>query len=283
MTPSTDDSTDDVRDEATRSWPGIGRRPLLKALGIGATLVHTGGVATAANNASTERDREGTDSQAIHPVYGYPAMDAETIPEALEPDHEVELHRNLPENAENPEHPSFFHFEPIGLQVDPGDIVQFTFASPNHTITPYHPAHGFQRRVPEAVPPFSSPIINEDGVWLYQFEHEGLYDLYCAAHSVLGMVMRVVVGDLAEGDVPEYADTFEVDPPLFPPVPAEFLENELEGPSDQNENVEWTWLTAPQVLSTDALNPMNIQEAGEVSFETVADELGIAFEPEEDH
>jgi plastocyanin len=55
-----------------------------------------------------------------------------------------------------------FHFEPSGLSVQCGDIVQFTYESPNHTISPYHPGQGFQQRVPDGVPPFSSPRVNED-------------------------------------------------------------------------------------------------------------------------
>ena len=279
---STADPTDDSPGESTSYWPNIGRRPLLKALGIGAALL-AGSDTTAASEGSDAREGGDDAAQLIHPVYGYPTMDADAVPEALSPDHEIELHRDFPEDPVDPDRPSFFHFEPTGIQISAGDIVQFTYESPNHTITPYHPGHGFQRRVPEAVPPFSSPLINKDGAWLYQFEHEGLYDLFCGVHEVTGMVIRLVVGDFTAGEIPEYADTFEAEAPLFPPVAAEALVAELEGPSELNENVEWTWLTAPEVLSTEALDPMNIQEAGPVSFEEVADELGVAFEPEEDH
>lgn len=288
MTPSTTNSTDERTDESpdesldksTSDWPGVERRPLLKALGIGATLSLGSGATVAASGASEVRDHWDAHSDQIHPIYGYPTTDAEDVPEGIEPAHEVELHRDFPENPQNPEHPSFFHFEPTGLQVEPGDVVQFTYKSPNHTVSPYHPGHGFQRRVPEGVPAFSSPLVQKDGAWLYRFEEAGLYDLFCGVHEVTGMVMRLVVGDLAEEDVPAYEDTFEAEPPLFPPVSAELLETELNALSDQNQNVEWTWLSAPQVLDTDALDPMNIQNRGKVSFEMVADELGAAFEPE---
>lgn len=281
MAPPTEETTDESSGESTSELLGVGRRPLLKALAVGSTLPLSSGMAASREGSGTQ-DYTDADSGQIHPMYGYPTPDAESVPESLEPDHEVELHREFPENPEDPKHPSLFHFEPTGLQVNPGDIVQFTYTSPNHTITPYHPGHGFQRRVPEAVPPFSSPLVNEDGAWLYQFEHEGLYDLFCGVHEVVGMVMRMVVGDMSEENIPAYEDTFETEGQLFPPVGAELLEHELEATSEQNENVEWTWLTAPQVLATDALDPMNIQAEGEVSFATIADELGVAFEPDED-
>lgn len=271
----------ETTDEQTSAWGGLTRRPLLKALGLSAVIPISSALPAAGGGGNgTQTDTDGT-AETIDPVWGYPATDTSQIPETLDPHHEVELHRVL-FDPEDPEHPSFFHFEPSGLQVEVGDIVQFTFESPNHTITSYHPDNGFQRRIPEGVPAFSSPVVREDGAWLYRFDEEGLYDLYCAAHSVLGMVMRVVVGDIAEEDLPNYADTFQAEGELFPPVPAEALEAEFNMTSEQNQNCEWPWLTAPRVLGTDALDPMNVQEAGEVPFEAVADELGIAFEPHED-
>lgn len=267
--------TEGTSDESITEWPRLGRRLLLKALGVGATLSLGSGVAAA--------NHEKPHPPHIDTHYGYATPDADEIPTQLDPDHEVELHRVFPDDPENPEHPLIFHFEPSGLQVNCGDIVQFRFTNPNHTVTAYHPGHGFQRRVPMEVPAFSSPIVQKDGAWLYRFEHEGLYDLYCGPHEIAGMAMRIVVGELAEEDIPDYEDTFEAEPPLFPPLSPEMLERELNAPSDHNEDCEWPWATDRQVLDTDALNPMNIQEAGEVSFTAVADELDIAFEPEEDH
>jgi hypothetical protein len=93
--------------------------------------------------------------------------------------------------------------------------------------------------------------------------------------------MGIVVGDRAQEDVPDYADTFEAEGDLFAPVRRQALEAELEATSDQNQDVEWSWLTAPQVLGTDAPDSTTIQETGAVSFSTVADELRVAFEPED--
>lgn len=272
---------------------GIDRRSVMKALGAGTALSLGAGSAVATHDEPHPPH--------IDPHYGYSTPDAGDIPTKLEPDHEVELHVIPPNPPES--HPPLFHFEPSGLAVESGDIVQFTFTSADHTITAYHPRHGFQRRVPEQVPPFSSPVISAGGAWLYQFDKEGLYDMYCAAHHVLGMAMRIVVGELGEGDIPNYEDTFEGaegPPPLLAPFSKEFLEEELhnftefvdgentvesDGESNGeniveksvNEGCEWVWLTPKEVLDTNALDPGNIQSGdGTVSFDEVLDDIDRA-------
>lgn len=263
-------------DEPATDYLGFERRPLLKALGVGAALSMGGGVASA----------EYKDDEArIDSHYGLPAPDAESIPDDIEPDHEVELHTVLPESLKDPDHPPFFHFEPSGIHVESYDIVQFTLRAPDHTITAYHPALGFQQRVPNGVPPFSSPVLNIGGTWLYQFEEEGVYDLYCGPHHVLGMNMRIVVGDVGEGDVPDYVDTFEgsQDPLLLAPFSKEFLEHELNATSEENEDCEWSWLTPQEVLSADALDPATIQSEGTVSFDAVLADVERFADVQLDH
>lgn len=252
-------------DASTDELVGLGRRPILKALGAGTALSLGTGVAAA--------DRNDPNTPHSHSYYGYATPDARNVPKKLKPDHEVELHIADPTPGE---HPLLFHFEPTGLHIACGDIVQFTFTTPDHTITAYHPGHGFQRRVPADVPPFSSPVVNAGGAWLYEFETEGLYDLYCGPHHILGMTMRIVVGDLESEDVPDYEDTFEGtegsedSPPLLAPFSKEFLEHELHAFSDQNEDCEWVWLTPQEVLDADALDPENIQgDDGRVAFDEV--------------
>jgi plastocyanin len=265
MTPSTEDATDESADESTHSVPGVERRPLLKALGLGATLSLGTGVATA---------DAGEDE--LHPQYGYATADATDLPDGLDPDHEVELHIATPNEASTDHAPFYAHFEPNGLHVSSGDVVQFTFESPDHTVTPYHPGHGYQRRVPENVPPFSSPVVNAEGAWLYRFEEPGLYDLFCAPHHVFGMCGRVVVDDLAADDVPDYESTFagSEDPPLFAPWSKEVMNHELNAFSERNEDAEWPYMTPRAVLDTDALDPTAIQIEGAVSFDAIRDELG---------
>lgn len=66
--------------------------------------------------------------------------------------------------------------------------------------------------------------------------------MYCSPHHILGMDMRILVGDFNEEDVPDYEDTFddfEGPPPLLAPFSKEFLEAELNTFSDENEDCEW--------------------------------------------
>jgi plastocyanin len=256
----------DTTDESTDWWGSVERRPLLKILGLGGAL-SLGSAGVSARDASDE-------SEDIDPLYGLSAPDAENIGADVTPDHEVELHVDGPVSGV---HGPLFHFEPTGLHVDPDDVVQFTFQTPDHTVTAYHPGQGFQRRVPENVGPFSSPVINAGGAWLYRFQEEGVYDLYCGPHHILGMNMRIVVGDLAAEDVPDYVDTFEgsEEPPLLAPFSKEFLETELEefAPAGSNRNSEWPWLTPVEVLSADMLAPETIQAEESVPFDAVVDEI----------
>lgn len=261
MPPETDSTAD-----SAMNWVGLRRRPLLKALGVGAgvSLGTTGAVAATGIDEHTE---DQVDSE-INPLYGLAVPDAEAIPDEIEPEYEVDLQV---EEATD-ERPELFVFDPTGLAVEAGETVQFTFSTPDHTVTAYHPAHGFQQRVPEDVPPFSSPIVNVMGAWLYQFDEPGVYDLYCGPHHTLGMVMRVVVGDISGDELPDYVDSFEGSegpPPLLAPFNREFLEDRLDTYSEANDEVEWVWLTPQEVLETDALDPESIQDAGAVSFEEV--------------
>ncbi|MFB6170659.1 MAG: plastocyanin/azurin family copper-binding protein [Haloarculaceae archaeon] len=148
----------------------------------------------------------------IHPYLGYTelpdAIDPTSFPK--EADHTVEVMIHLPPAEEcGP-----FHFNPVGLHVEPGDIVRWEGESDysfpegggppsghiagDHTITAYSPVVGRQRRIPETATPFSSPIMGKDVSWYYQFDTPGVYDIYCGPHEGLGMVMRVVVGDVTE-------------------------------------------------------------------------------------
>lgn len=243
---------------------GIDRRSVMKVLGAGTAL------SLGTGSAAAKHDEPHPPHIDSH--YGFSTPDASNIPKKLEPDHEVELHLTPP----NPPEPPLFHFAPSGLAVDPGDIVQFTYKAPDHTITAYHPAHGFQRRVPVEAPPFSSPVISVGGAWLYRFETKGLYDMYCGPHRILGMAMRIVVGD---PEVPDYEDTFEGsdDPPLLAPFGKEQLEDELRGLTafidGDNEDCEWVWLTPREILDADALDPGDIQSEEQVSFDDVLHDI----------
>ncbi len=273
MTGSTEGETGESSDELFSEWSGFERRSLLKALGVGATLSLGGGTAAATGVGVTGQEDGGADSDQIDPVFGYSTTDIEEIPEGLEPDHEVQL---LVAPPSGPTSPPFLYFEPTGLQIQSGDIVQFSVMSPDHSVTAFHPDIGHSRRVPEGSEPFSSPVLGPGSAWLYRFEEEGVYDMYCGPHFLLGMVMRLVVGDLAEEDIPEYATRDEG------VAGREQFEAGLNRASEQNENCEWPFVLPAEVLGADALDTMNIQEAGKVQFSTIAEELGYEFVPPEE-
>jgi plastocyanin len=180
----------------------------MRAIGAGALL--SGGAGTAAAQEDGDQDGEQTtDADAGGTV------------------HEVQL---LIRPSTNERRPADFFFQPTGLQVDPGDVIRFVFATPEHTVVSMHPAYGMRRRVPTGVDAFSSPLLgwkpesipgdqveppgpsegadgngnggSDDGpvpdTWLRSFDMPGVYDLLCSPHEGFGMAMRVVVGDETE-------------------------------------------------------------------------------------
>ncbi|RDI72803.1 plastocyanin/azurin family copper-binding protein [Halopelagius longus] len=153
-----------------------------------------------------------------------------------------------------------FHFEPAGLRVSPGDVVLYSAESPDHGVTAYHERHGRQHRVPDGAEPLSSPIVPVGGYWLYRFEEEGVYDLYCPPHEPFGMVHRVVVTD-EEGDAPEQT----VEDTGRPPEETNNLASVLGG---LDPNVP----SALSALESDALHPERIASRGTVSWEDVVEE-----------
>lgn len=141
-----------------------------------------------------------------------------------------------------------FYFEPTGLYIETGDTVQFTMATPHHNANAVHSAFDYQQRVPEDVPPFSSPILAGGTYWLYTFEKEGVYDFVCAPHEAFGMAGRIVAGS-ATG-------------PGIEPIDIESDGEEARPPT----------LTAALVLSDRALHPEQIIEKGSVSWDDVTEE-----------
>ncbi|MEF8812879.1 MAG: plastocyanin/azurin family copper-binding protein [Halovenus sp.] len=294
MTSPDQETTDESVDKQYGKLPSLGRRPLLKALGAGTALSLGSGVASATH------DRPHPPEIDAH--YGYSTPDTEDIPKELEPDHEIELHIEYPPEGEDPEdHAPFYgHFAPSGLHVDAGDIVQFTFDSPEHTVTAYHRDHFWQHRVPEGAHPFSSPVVTVGGAWLYRFEEPGVYDIDCAPHNVFGMVMRLVVGDVdEEAYPPSVEDSWEMwdraarrlrspgtssvedswgtwgrgELEVFPPWNKAMLEFERNEYSEANDGAEWPWMTPQEVLDSAALHPDNIQTEGTVDFNDVLEDM----------
>jgi plastocyanin len=184
-----------------------------------------------------------TEQESIDPRFGYVLTGDDSPP--VEPDHTVNLLIRPRENIPIPE----FYFEPTGLAVDVGDTVLFNLPTPHHNVNAYHPAFGYTQRVPQEVPPYSSPILGAGEGWLYTFQTEGVHNIMCAPHELFGMVGSVVVGS--------------------PTGPGANPVGEAPAPSPQSRPPEFT---AGLVLSDPAMTPENIAEQGSVSWDDLAPE-----------
>ena len=270
-------TNDDARyDETNSDRTGVGRRSLLRAMGVG-TALSAAGVAgaqvTETPNGETETPGGETETpegggtggggggggDAVDPTFGFPAASAGVEP-PVEPDRTVEIRIRPRDGAPIPE----FFFEPTGLAIDPGDTVMFDYVTPHHTVTAYHPGHGFVQRVPDGVPPFSAPVVPAGGYWLYTFDAEGVYDYHCGPHEAFGHAGRIVCGS-TEG---------------FAPLPDLCADqsggSETETPSEGGEDgggeeeLRLPFLTAHTVLSDPALDPENVLSEGSVSWDDLA-------------
>lgn len=230
---------------------GLDRRNLLKVLGAGAGLSIGSGIAAG--------DHGGThDSARIDPYYGYSSPGGQSSDARMKQkhDHTVELHI-----GHRP--PLVFHFAPMGLHINEGDVVRFEVHSPDHTITAYHTGHGRQQRVPDDAKPFSSPIITPGGYWLYRFDEPGIYDINCAPHEFFGMVMRIIVGN---PDDDAYDGTFGEGG--RPPVSRASL-----GHLPGMDETKWPFATPAEIFATEALSEDNIVATESVSRDDVVNSL----------
>ena len=230
---------------------GIDRRSLMKVLGAGSLL------SLGVGSAAATHDQPHPPHIDSH--FGYTAPADERLPGKLRPDHTVKLHAGPS--------PIPFHFDPMGIHVDVGDIVRFDFESADHTVTAYHPGHGRQQRVPDDEVPFSSPMVNAGGFWLYQFDHPGTYDMYCGPHQFFGMVMRIVVGDPDADDYDgEFGDQGR------PPESRAAL-TELLRIASGDDTVSWQLPASADIFATAAMSVDNIVENGPVDRGVVVADL----------
>lgn len=224
--------------------------------------------AGAAALSGTATGKNGRDAR-IDDVFGASYSVGESPPPGLV-DHVVELHAHAPgditrfplvpddelpsappdEDSEPEEVPREFFFDPVGLHVEPGDVVSFPSDEIEHTVTSFHPeylplptgATGTINRVPEGR--FTSPPIVGEESWLYRFTTEGVYDLLCLPHVGFGMVMRIVVSD--SDDVSGFDDY---------------------GPLPLSASVDLPLYNANLVLTDEMLEPQNIVDEGPIAWE----------------
>ena len=203
----------------------------------------------------------------IDDLMGYASLSMELdVPAALQPDHTVEMRLDdadvlFPEEGETdeiPDGPSIdpadgegpgvteevegfpdFYYDPVGLAVEVGDVVEFPNPSPGeHTVTAIHPRFfGLPQRIPDGAAPLSSPPVMPGENWLYQFDEPGVYDLFCLPHFDLGMAMRIIV---TTGN----CTVSEVSPPsnALPPTVAAVLGADALAPANvvNNGPIAWT-------------------------------------------
>lgn len=212
--------------------------------GSGATATSTPTDETTETMTENTQSTDTSDGQDIGSRFGYVGTSPDEEP-PVEPDHTINLEFQFVEGrGELPE----FYFEPTGLAIEPGDTVQFNMATPHHNVNAFHPAFGYTQRVPDGVPPFSSPILAGGDYWLYTFEEEGVHDITCAPHEVFGMAGRIVVGEATgpgANPIGEAPGGEEARPPEF---------------------------TSGLVLSDEALAPENVLEQGSVGWDEIAQE-----------
>lgn len=88
-------------------------------------------------------------------------------------------------------------FDPVGLLVEPGTVIEWTLRENVHTATAYHPANDrHSLRIPESATPWDSGFLVEPGSqFSVTLTEPGVYDYYCAPHEAAGMVGRIIVGE----------------------------------------------------------------------------------------
>lgn len=238
---------------------GIDRRTLMKVLGTGAAVTALGSGTASAQS-------------SIDSIWGETVGFEQTT--NLSADHTVELHAHpggvhdgfpILSNVKNinlqqqllvshplgkgvgkgSELPEEFFFDPVGLHVEPGEIVEFVSHNHEHTATSFHPGFGFPPRVPAGR--FSSPPLmgfeqqELHDSWYYEFTAPGVYDINCLPHLPFGMVMRIVVAeDQTQLDTfTDYPDLPDVD--VFDNANRVFNAPEIDDPSEIGIDGEVTW------------------------------------------
>jgi plastocyanin len=94
-------------------------------------------------------------------------------------------------------------FDPIGLHVQPGQVIRWVNkdAGNSHTSTAYHPTFGnHSLRIPPGAEPWNSEYLLPDETFEIALTIAGVYDYFCIPHEHAGMVGRIIVGHPAFPD-----------------------------------------------------------------------------------
>ncbi len=93
-------------------------------------------------------------------------------------------------------------FEPVVIQVQPGDVIRFEVIEGLHTVTAYHPGNRRPLRIPEGADAFDSGPLTAGQSWLLNIEKKGVYDYFCLPHERMGHAGRILSGEVEE--IPDY-------------------------------------------------------------------------------
>ena len=86
-------------------------------------------------------------------------------------------------------------FDPVGVLLQPGQIVRWICDANVHTTTAYSPKNdNHSLRIPETAAPWASGFLLPAQTFELKLTVEGVYDYYCAPHEMAGMVGRLIVG-----------------------------------------------------------------------------------------
>ncbi|MGM0547542.1 MAG: cupredoxin domain-containing protein [Bacteroidota bacterium] len=85
-------------------------------------------------------------------------------------------------------------FDPVVVEVNPGDVIKFVVREGWHSVTSYHPNNRRPQRIPDTAKPFDSGLMEQGDEWFLTISEEGVYDYFCLPHEKMGHVGRVIAG-----------------------------------------------------------------------------------------
>lgn len=278
-------------DRESNTFTDWSRRNLMKLTGAGVGAATLAGMSiTGAGQEDSETPSSSDDNETAEhfvadladPVFGYALARGET--EDLDVEHVVDVlieegdgaHEDFPQEpaeeapGETPDEiapgelyevPAEFFFDPVGLHVEPGEIVHFNTGSGLHTVTAFHDKFiegdlRIPNRVPEGVPGFTSPPMMPGESWVYKFTEKGVYDYFCFPHLGLGMVGRIVVFDPDEDDAESEEFAAPTEGELFPNDERVLMAEELDPATIvERGSIAWSDLTIPEQPAESGTSP----------------------------
>lgn len=110
-------------------------------------------------------------------------------------------------------------FDPVGVLLQPGQIVRWICDANVHTSTAYSPKNdNHSLRIPQQARPWDSGFLLPGQHFDVTLTAEGVYDYYCTPHEMAGMVGRLIIGHPAgPGTLP--FDYFKSQSKHWKPVP----------------------------------------------------------------